>query len=123
MDCPDVQAGLRLCCSQTPEDRFFPIDAHKVTSISVTGIQGQLWTELVRTSDQMDFMIFPRLLCVAERGWHKASWEEEQDVEKRKEGQNTDWYQFATTLGKKELARLDRMDVAYRLPPPGAHCS
>ena len=24
----DGQAGLRLCCSQTPEDRFSPVEAH-----------------------------------------------------------------------------------------------
>ena len=87
----------------------------------VLGVQGQLWTELVRTPDQMDFMIYPRLLCVAERGWHKASWEDEEDADKRREGQNGDWDVFAYTLGRRELARLDKMGVAYRLPPPGAH--
>ena len=27
-DCADGQAGLRLCCSQTPEDRFSRVEAH-----------------------------------------------------------------------------------------------
>ena len=26
--CADVQAGLRLCCLQTPEDRFSRVEAH-----------------------------------------------------------------------------------------------
>ena len=26
----DAQAGLRLCCSQTPEDRFSRVEAHMI---------------------------------------------------------------------------------------------
>ncbi|XP_053378218.1 beta-hexosaminidase-like [Mercenaria mercenaria] len=89
---------------------------------NVTGIQAQLWTELVRTWDQMDSMIFPRLLCVAERAWHKSDWELEPDKEKIAERQFEEWSSFAHKLGSKELARLDKMGVAYHLPPPGAHC-
>ncbi|XP_060608368.1 beta-hexosaminidase-like isoform X2 [Ruditapes philippinarum] len=89
---------------------------------NVIGIQAQLWTELVRTWDQMDSMIFPRLLCVAERAWHKADWELEPDKEKMTDQQFKDWSYFASQLGCKELARLDTMGVAYHLPPPGAHC-
>lgn len=118
-------ADVKLTGEAVPEDY---IEKHREDHDelkkpeNVIGVQGQLWTELVRTPEQMDFMIYPRLLCVAERGWHKASWEEEEDADKRREGQNADWDMFAHTLGKKELARLDKMGVAYRLPPPGA-CS
>ncbi|XP_052285856.1 beta-hexosaminidase-like isoform X2 [Dreissena polymorpha] len=87
---------------------------------NIIGIQGQLWTELVRTWDQMDSMIFPRLLCVAERAWHKAEWEAESDADRQQEGQDLDWARFAHILGSKELARLDSMGVAYHLPPLGA---
>ncbi|KAL4225883.1 hypothetical protein ACF0H5_013871 [Mactra antiquata] len=90
---------------------------------NVVGIQAQLWTELVRTSDQMDSMIFPRLLCVAERAWHKADWELVTDKAKLKEEQHLDWSKFATLLGTKELARLDEKLVCYHLPPPGASFS
>lgn len=90
---------------------------------NVIGIQAQLWTELVRTWDQMDSMIFPRLLCVAERSWHKADWESELDKEKLADGQFKDWSSFAQKLGDKELARMDHRGVAYHLPPPGAKFS
>ena len=32
----------------------------------------------------------------------------------------TDWEIFANTLGYRELARLDKHDVKYRVPVPGA---
>ena len=86
-----------------------------------SGLQGQLWTELVRTPDQFDSMIFPRLLAMAERAWHEAPWESRhRDDEQRWEGCREDWAQFAASLGRRELGRLDRLGVQYYLPPPGA---
>ena len=86
-----------------------------------TGIAGQLWSETVRTPDQFDYMVYPRLLAVAERAWHKASWESMiSDPVQRKQQRDAEWALFANTLGYKELARLDRLDVTYRVSPPGA---
>ena len=83
-------------------------------------MQGHLWTETVRNPDQMFAMIFPRLLALAERAWHKASWEDITDREKRDEMMKADWVLFAGALGNRELVRLDKMGVQYRVPPPGA---
>lgn len=83
-------------------------------------MQGQLWSELVRLPDQMDSMIFPRLLPLAERAWHKAQWESEDKQDSRKRQETADWTLFANSLGYKELERLDNMEVAYHIPPPGA---
>jgi len=81
---------------------------------------GALWTETVRTADQMDHMVFPRLLALSERAWHKASWEDIEDVTEREQMMLKDWEQFANFLGHKELARLDRLGIKYRVPVPGA---
>ena len=35
----------------------------------VMGVQGNLWTERVITGERIDYMIFPRLIAIAERGW------------------------------------------------------
>ena len=37
----DAQAGLRLCCSQTPEDRFFRVEAHIVTVNGDSNIESE----------------------------------------------------------------------------------
>ena len=42
-------------------------------------MQAQLWTETVRTKTHLHEMVFPRLLALAERAWHKAQWEYEED--------------------------------------------
>ncbi|XP_031565064.1 uncharacterized protein LOC116300345 isoform X2 [Actinia tenebrosa] len=87
---------------------------------NIVGMAGALWTETVRTADQMDSMIYPRLLAIAERAWHKASWEGMSDRNERNKKRTENWKQFANLLGQKEMARLDKMGVKYYVPPPGA---
>ena len=88
-------------------------------TIILIGIQAQIWTETVRTGEQMDYMLFPRLLAVAERAWHHASWEDVSNPAHSEE-KDADWLRFRAAVGGKELRRLDTMGVKYRVPPPGA---
>lgn len=94
------------------------------------GMQGHLWSETVRTPQQLDYMVFPRLLALAERAWHRASWELdyqpgvafEGGVTNRvdKNALNQDYSEFAGALATKELAKLDAAGIQYRIPVPGA---
>ncbi|MCP4550834.1 MAG: family 20 glycosylhydrolase [Bacteroidetes bacterium] len=97
------------------------------------GIQGQLWSENVRTDDMVEHKIFPRLLALAERAWHQADWAVPYNYQGAKYSQqsntftsimqdsrDTQWALFANTLGKKELAKLELAQVDYRLPTVGA---
>lgn len=96
----------------------------------IYGLSGQLWSEAVRTDDQVEYMLFPRILPLAERAWHKAEWENDYQAGREYVGGKTqhvsqqnlanDWDRFATIVGVKELPRLDRAGVAYRIPVPGA---
>lgn len=81
---------------------------------------GALWSETVRTPTQLQSMIHPRLLALAERAWHKACFEDETDVVKRNRVRRMEWEAFANSLGHKELSRLDKMNIDYHIPPPGA---
>ena len=84
---------------------------------NILGIQGQIWTETIRTPEQLEQMLYPRLLALAERAWYKAEWEgAKPDTEKRQQ----DWQRFGWTLTQKELPRLAEAGVALYLPPPGA---
>ena len=94
-----------------------------------TGLSAQLWSETVRTDQQMEYMIFPRVLSVAERAWHRAAWEQDYQAGKEyiggkthfvdRDAQLRDWQRFANLLGQRELAKLDKAGIAYRLPLPG----
>jgi hexosaminidase len=90
---------------------------------NILGIQGQLFTENVRSTKTLDYLLFPKLLALAERAWAKdPSWATEVDKAKAELEYNKDWSLFVNVLGKKELPRLD--DYAggfnYRIPPVGA---
>ena len=83
---------------------------------NILGMQGQVWSETIRTEEQVLAMIFPRILSVAERAWHKAPWEGEKvDTGSRAK----DWSQFAAAVGLKELTKLANADVSINLPVPG----
>lgn len=89
-------------------------------SLENLGVEGSLYGELIRSRDMMDYMLFPRILGLAERAWHKGAWEDIEDDEKRKEAMNDDWQRFARIVGAKELRRLDDLGVKYRISPAGA---
>jgi len=83
----------------------------------VLGMQGQVWTETIRTKEQLQTMIFPRVIVLAERAWFKADWEG--DVPNIKD-RDIAWKEWASALVNKELPRLEHSGVAFYLPPPGA---
>lgn len=96
---------------------------------SVRGIQGQLWSEVVRTDEAVEYQVFPRLLALAERAWHQASWELPLQAGQTFSAETTfvdkqalarDWQEFSAALGHKELLKLDRAGIGYRIPVPGA---
>ncbi len=94
------------------------------------GLSAQLWSEVVRTDNQMEYMIYPRMIAVAERAWHRAGWEQDYQAGREYKGGEThlvdvkaldkDWTRFANLLGHRELAKLDKAGINYRLPVPGA---
>ncbi|WP_340609176.1 beta-N-acetylhexosaminidase [Xenorhabdus bharatensis] len=94
------------------------------------GLSGQSWSETVRTDEQMEYMIYPRLLPLAERAWHQAEWEQNYQQGREYKGGitryvdtdklNNDWLHFANLMGQREMAKLDEAHIAYRLPIPGA---
>jgi len=101
---------------------------------TVKGIQGQLWSETVRSEQQAEYMIYPRLLALAERAWHQASWQVPYDYNGKRFDKNTgnftqelktqrdkNWLAFSQTIGFKELSKLELSGVFYRLPSVGAN--
>ena len=93
------------------------------------GLSAQLWSETVRTDEQYEYMVFPRILAAAERAWHRASWEADykKGVEYsqetnlvNKDALHRDWKRFANIVGQRELAKLEKAGIDYRLPVPGA---
>ncbi|WP_448565643.1 family 20 glycosylhydrolase [Thalassotalea ganghwensis] len=97
------------------------------------GLQGQLWSENLFNDEMAEYKIFPRVLALAERAWHQANWavpynyqgfkySQQTNVfnQSLKEQRNQQWKVFANALGQKELIKLERDNIFYRLPTVGA---
>ncbi|MDE6269881.1 MAG: family 20 glycosylhydrolase, partial [Muribaculaceae bacterium] len=65
---------------------------------NLLGVQGSLWSEFCRTGDDMEYLVFPRLVAVADMGW-------------RPEGR-ADWNAFLPALDNFTKT-LDRNDINY----------
>jgi hexosaminidase len=87
------------------------------------GIQGHLWGELAKDPGTMEYLLFPKLLGLAERGWAQTpEWETTDDAERRDSLRAAAWNDFANRVGQRELPRLSFLagGVQYRVSPPGA---
>jgi len=74
---------------------------------------------MIRSGEQAEYMAIPRLLAVAERAWHVADWQMAINLIVLKASRTRDWNKFSAAVGIRELRRLDRMGIRYRLAPPG----
>jgi hexosaminidase len=98
----------------------------------VLGIQAQIWGETVRSDAQANYMLFPRLLAVAERAWHTPQWAEsyQNGVAYSAEtthfdaaqihAMNADWFSFGHVLSHKAMPQLAKDGIEPRVPLPGA---
>jgi hexosaminidase len=67
----------------------------------ILGAQGNVWTEYIKTSDYIEYMVFPRLLAMAEVVWSPSKLR--------------DWDSFVRRIDT-ELTWLDHLGVEYRVP-------
>jgi hexosaminidase len=112
----------------TTMDPTPPVDLNAAAAGNIIGMEGAQWGETMRTDDELEGMMFPRMLAMAERSWHRAAWEPA-DVSGTDWGKataidtaglKTDWERFSNVLGQKELKKLDKLGVKYRIEVPGA---
>jgi hexosaminidase len=95
---------------------------------SFAGAQANMWSETVRRDSLVDYMLFPRLVALAERAWHRAAWEPRYqagtsysygDGKVDLVSLKSDWSSFAAKM-PFQLGELSRAGIMYRLAPPGA---
>jgi hexosaminidase len=69
----------------------------------ILGTQSTLFTEYITTENKAEYMLFPRVIAIAEVGWTPAV--------------NKNFADFSNRLGK-QLPRLDQRQILYRIPEP-----
>jgi hexosaminidase len=95
---------------------------------TMDGAQANLWSETLRGDQLVDYMLFPRLIALAERAWHRGSWEPAYhpgtaysygDGKVDTTALNRDWSHFTAKM-PAQLKSLEAAGIGYRLAPPGA---
>ena len=88
---------------------------------NIVGLQGLMWAENQRSTAQMEYLLLPKLLGLAERAWTKdPEWATEKDSVLFTQKYNEAWSVFVNQVGK-ELPKLDRIfgGFQYRIPAAG----
>ena len=89
---------------------------------NIIGIQGQLWSEVIKGRVRLESATLPKLLGLAERAWAPIqAWEETTDQNTREKALDEAWNIFANKVGQFQLPRLDNLSGGYdyRIPTPG----
>ena len=111
-----------------PNDPTPPVLLPPAAAANIIGVEAAHWGETSRTASMLEALVFPRLLAMAERAWHRAAWEPA-DVNGTDWGKSApidtaglknDWERFANVLGRKELPKLGKLGIDYRVEIPGA---
>ena len=95
----------------------------KKSQDNILGIQGQLWSETVKSPEMMEYYIFPKLLGLAERAWvGNPAWANEKNLEKQWKDFDKAFGEFASYIGNYAIPQMDYYwdSLYYRIPPPGA---
>lgn len=88
----------------------------------IIGLQGQLWSENQKGRETMEYMIFPKLMGLAERAWApQPVWATDKNAQAAEKTYHTEYNKFINQLGQRELPKLDFIlsGVNYRIPTPG----
>lgn len=66
----------------------------------IIGVQANIWTEYIPSERRLEYMVFPRMLAMAEVAWFKGG---------------GDWSNFEKRV-QRHFSLLDAMNINYRLP-------
>lgn len=125
---PDMLAVHQYLWTDRMGNRFTQSREQVVSTNEVAGIQGQVWTEVIRSAETLEYMVYPRLFALAERAWSPAPWtslargvvaNNTSDVSTLQKQQYAAFSAFAKQLVSYQLPQLVDRQVNFRLPPPG----
>jgi hexosaminidase len=103
-----------------------PIDIKQATKTKVAldenkrhnikGIEGQFWAETVRSFSMIEYQFFPKMFGLIERGWNSSPQWSKADDDKEYE---TAKQFYNAKISEKELPRLKKLNVNFRIAQPG----
>lgn len=85
----------------------------------IMGVQGQLFAETIRSFDGVEYLLFPKILGLAERGWNAHPvWENLSGV-REQQAFNQALALYYEKISKSEMPYWAKNGINFRLPQPG----
>ena len=85
----------------------------------IMGVQGQLFAETIRSFDGVEYLLFPKILGLAERGWNAhPAWENLSDI-REEQAFNQALALYYEKISKSEMPYWAKNGINFRLPQPG----
>ena len=86
---------------------------------NIIGVQGQLFAETIRSFEGVEYLLFPKLMGLAERGWNAhPAWESLSGVQEQ-QAFNQALALYYEKISKDEMPYWAKNDINFRLPQPG----
>ena len=84
---------------------------------NIIGVQAQLWGETLRSFDEVQYLLLPKMMGVSERAWTSVpEWSKDlTDIKTYNEAR----HQYNLKIGTRELPILNGMGYNFRVGPPG----
>ena len=84
---------------------------------NIIGVQAQLWSETIRSFDEVQYLLLPKMMGVSERAWNAVpEWSKDlTDIKAYNEAR----HQYNLKIGTRELPLLKGMGYNFRVGPPG----
>jgi hexosaminidase len=119
----DYYRNLRVDRRGQPLDPQLFVGKERLTDYGrdhIVGIQGNLWSETLGGEGRLERALLPKLFGLAERAWAaEPAWAVEPDPARSEALYREAWSTFVNVVAKRELPRLDREGIPYRIPTPG----
>jgi hexosaminidase len=82
----------------------------------IKGLQGLLWAETVKSFEQVEYYLFPKIFGLAERAWNtQPEWAQTPDNQAYEDAKRY----YNAKISEKELPRLSKLGVNFRVAQPG----
>jgi hexosaminidase len=116
----DIYKSVRKNKFGEPVD-IFTADNHKIplnneAKGQIKGLQGQLWSETIRSFDQIGYYLFPKMFGLIERAWNvQPEWSRQNDNNLYESAIR----KYNAQIADLELPRLASEGFNFRVAPPG----
>ncbi|MDD4819933.1 MAG: family 20 glycosylhydrolase, partial [Flavobacteriales bacterium] len=86
----------------------------------IRGIQGELWSETIKSEQMMQYYIFPKMFGLSERSWNASpAWADVKDATARNAAYGAAMGHYLSVIDAKGMSFLEKKGVDFRIAPPG----